>query len=430
MSSKNILTILLLALLVLQPLFTQNSESLDEMPDIDKLAEEELNRQKQNPKEKNPSAEKPGAEAGKKEKQVDDKKPQSTEAQKKEEAKKKKRAEFIDRVKKVLKFGNSRQVRNVLGRLPKLTAEEQKSLVDEMKTLFKTKDVLVQAKLARVISDFEINDLDEELLVFFNTKSDAVFLALINTVIAKKIDKALPLIQNQLKETDFTTADRRTPDMLRALTEFKDKGIADFLHSKAIDDKTHFEYRTAIIGYFGKAGIKHQPMIDYLMKVLKDEAESLTLRSYAAFTLSSLEIEQAKVVMKEMLDTIENLEDLDEKRRMSRLRLQLISGLVRLKDGAVVDMLVQMARDDDEVVRLRAVRELGRLQVADARELLEYKSKHDPDGKVRNAAKKALEGYGAGNSEDDNETDPDNNKNNEKEAQEKATESSKQEKAS
>ena len=41
------------------------------------------------------------------------------------------------------------------------------------------------------------------------------------------------------------------------------------------------------------------------------------------------------------------------------MRLELISSLVKLKDDSVKVLLIQMTRDDDELVRIRAIRRLA-----------------------------------------------------------------------
>jgi HEAT repeat protein len=116
----------------------------------------------------------------------------------------------------------------------------------------------------------------------------------------------------------------------------------------------------------------------------------LTVRGSAAYALGKAEVAEAKPILKESLSKIEALKSSDEKKRYTRFRMQIIGSLILLKDNDVREILYAMTRDDDELVRVRAVHQISQLKISEARELLEYKSKFDPSVKVQKEAKKAL----------------------------------------
>ena len=110
----------------------------------------------------------------------------------------------------------------------------------------------------------------------------------------------------------------------------------------------------------------------------------------AAYALGKAQVTEAKPKLKEALGKIEAMKSSDEKKRYTRFRMQVISSLILLKDNEVKEILYAMARDDDEIVRARAIHQIGILKIPDARELLEYKAKFDPAVRVQREAKKAL----------------------------------------
>jgi HEAT repeat protein len=299
--------------------------------------------------------------------------------------------DIIARIREALKYGNSQQVRDTLNVLGKLSEAEQKSLLPELKKNCLSTDPLVLRKMAEFIGNAPFKDLDEELSRFLADKSnEQLFFATIGALAKKKPASALPVLIKEIKEQDFSKPGNRIPDAVHLLIIYKDTSLQSFLIEKLQAADTYADYRSGILKYLADSGPWSETMKGQVLKIFQDEAEPLTVRGSAAYALGKAQIQEAKPKLKEALTKIEALKGSDEKKRYTRFRMQVISGLILLKDNEVKEILFAMARDDDEIIRARAVHQIGLLKIPDARELLEYKSKFDPSVKVQKEAKKAL----------------------------------------
>lgn len=295
------------------------------------------------------------------------------------------------RIREALKFGNSQQVRDALNTLTRLNTAEQKSLLPELKKTCSSPDPLVLRKMAEFIGGAPFNDLDEELTRFLGDKNnEQLFFSTVGALAKKKPASALPAIIKEIKEQDFSKPGNRLPDAVHLLTIYKDSSLQPFLMEKLNAADTYADYRSGILKYLGETKPWSETTKAQVLKLYKDEAEPLTVRGSAAYALGKAEIGEAKPILKETLTKIEALKSSDEKKRYTRFRMQIIASLILLKDNEVREILYAMARDDDELVRVRAIHQIGQLKIPEARELLEYKSKFDPSMKVQKEAKKAI----------------------------------------
>lgn len=299
--------------------------------------------------------------------------------------------ELVQRIRAALKFGNSQQVRDALHTLSRLSEVEQHSLLPELKATCNSQDGLVLRKMAEFIGSVKFTDLDFALGDFLLNKTyDPVFFAAVAAIAKKKPAAALPIIIKDIREQDFAKPGNRVQDLMHLLALYKDRSLQAFLVEKLHTADTYADYRSAILKYLGESSPWSAEQQTQILKIFSDEAESLTVRGAAAYALGKAQVSEARQALKTMLAKIDAMTDMDEKKKHNRFRLQLIYSLILLKDNDVKDILFNMARDDDEVIRARAVHQLGKLAVEEARELLLYKSKYDPSLRVQKEAKKAL----------------------------------------
>ena len=299
--------------------------------------------------------------------------------------------ELLGRIREALKFGNSQQVRDALNTLGKLSEGEQKSLLPELKKTCQSADPLVLRKMAEFIGHAPFKDLDDELARFLGDKNnDQLFFSTVGALAKKKPAAALPVLIQEIKEQDFSKPGNRIPDAVHLLHIYKDSSLQPFLLEKLQAADTYADYRSGILKYLAETTPWPENLKAQVLKLFQDEAEPLTVRGSAAYALGKAQISEAKPKLKEALTKIEAMKSSDEKKRYTRFRMQVISGLILLKDNEVKEILFAMARDDDEIIRVRAVHQIGLLKIPDARELLEYKAKFDPSVKVQKEAKKAI----------------------------------------
>lgn len=299
--------------------------------------------------------------------------------------------ELLGRIREALKFGNSQQVRDALNTLSRLSEAEQRTLMPELKKTCLSSDPLVLRKMAEFIGNAPFKDLDDELARFLTDKSnEQLFFSTIGALGKKKPASALPVLIKEIREQDFSKAGNRIPDSVFLLTVYKDNSLQPYLLEKLNAADTYTEYRSGILRYLGETTPWAEGIKVSVLRLFQDEAEPLSVRGSAAYALGKAQVADAKPVLKEALAKIEALKSADEKKRYTRFRMQVISSLILLKDNDVKEILFAMARDDDEIVRARAVHQIGLLKMPEARELLEYKSKFDPSAKVQREAKKAI----------------------------------------
>jgi HEAT repeat protein len=298
---------------------------------------------------------------------------------------------LLERIREALKFGNSQQVRDALNTLSRLSEAEQRTLLPDLKKTCQSQDGLVLRKMAEFIGNAPFSDLDSELQGFLGDKdNDQLFYATVGALAKKKPASALPAIIQEIRDQDFSKAGNRIPDAVHLLTIYKDRSLQAFLLEKLEAADTYADYRSGILKYLGEATPWSEPLKTKVIKLFQDDVEPLTVRGSAAYSLGKAQIDSAKPALKAALAKIEALKNNDEKKRYTRFRMQIIASLILLKDNDVKQILFAMARDDDEIVRARAVHQIGVLKLPDARDLLEYKSKYDPAARVQREAKKAL----------------------------------------
>jgi|GEM_PF-2834731 len=296
----------------------------------------------------------------------------------------------VQKVILVLRFGNSQQVREVLGGVHKLGDAEQRELIPYLRDLLNSRDPLVQRKAAETVGFLPFPDLDEGVIPLLESKSDQVYYAALNTVERKKISAAGPVLGKLFSEADFTKNNNRIPDLIRVSGVIGYKESEALLIEKLKSEETFYEFRTAILKYLGDTKNAAPEILAYMRELAFHKEESISIRSYAVYALGVLEDAEAKTGLMEIIREIDAIEDPDEKTKYTRLRIQVMKALVLLKDESVKKELMDMARDDDVLARIRAIRLLADIKDPDIIELLEFKATYDSSIKVQAEAKKAL----------------------------------------
>ncbi|MCS6983961.1 MAG: hypothetical protein NZM25_02385 [Leptospiraceae bacterium] len=306
----------------------------------------------------------------------------------------------IERFRQILKYGNSQQVRETLVKLTRLSTDEQKSLLPELKELTQSRDAQIQRRLVEAIGSFSFSDLDEHLAVALGHPSDDVFFAACAAIEKKKPPSASMKIIEKIKEADFTQAGNKIADLLRSLAAYQTSDLDSFLMEKLRDKNTYPDYRNQILRYFAVTKSKHPELPTVVKELSESEEESLTLRSYAVYAAGELGYRNLKDLLLQILMKIDNITDSDEKKKHARLRLQLISALIKLEAENIDKLLFEMARDDDETVRLRAIRQLSQFPRENVKELLRFKASYDTSPRVQKEAQKILEKMEKGQKEE------------------------------
>lgn len=314
---------------------------------------------------------------------------------------------LFERMEMVLRYGHSQQVRDSLNRVSELNEDEQKQLIPHLQNLLKLEDYLIQKKIAEVIGSVTWKDLDNELLPLLNSKYDMVFYTATNSIEKKDVQEANPIIEKKLQEAEYLKEDNRLLALIRLSGTLKNKNLVAFFSSQMQDKKNHVSFRREMLRYMGDVQAQQPDVIGFLEQTAMDKNEAITLRAHAVYALNKIDGASSQENFRNILAEIDAIEDVREKRKYASLRSQIITALAQRGDTDITNLLVKMAKDDDASVRLRAVRELGKLKNNKAVELIRYKAYYDPDLTVQKEARKILKKW----KELEKENAPDQNPN-------------------
>ena len=298
---------------------------------------------------------------------------------------------LVERIRLVLKFGNVSQIRDSMEKIKGLKEVEQKSLIPQMKELAVSKDTGIQKALIQLVSDLKWQDLDDNIVVYLNSNDEQIVIAAANVARKKEIKSAVPLLKEKLSAMDYTVSNNHINDLLNAYAGFKDPSMQDFMFTLLKKPEVLSTYKVFILKYLSGLDGSREEIKKYLMEIVANENESVNFRSYAVRALGNMEYSEARDLLRRTLEKLDSLGDMDKKREYFPLRLELISALVKLKDENVKILLIQMTREDDELVRLRAIRKIAEFKSNEFIDLLEYKMKYDSSIAVQKEAKKALD---------------------------------------
>lgn len=295
------------------------------------------------------------------------------------------------RIEKTLKFGNSEQVRRAMDKIPALVEIEQKKLIPALEKLIQSNDILIRAKICTLVRKVKWNNLDEKIIPYLEEENRDIFFKALNAIESKKVQAALPVLEKKIKDSDFSQDDNKLQDMLRTAGKLNPKNLDEFLFEKLEEEKTLIANKNIILVYFSDTDYKNEGYIKYLKKYFDENDEPDSHKRYVVYAMGKTKNKSFIKSLKDELKTINNIDDIDERKKYRRLKMQIISALIELGDNNVYHILESMARDDDESIRIRAIRKMGELKIKEAIELLEFKIKYDPSMQVINEAKKALE---------------------------------------
>ncbi|MCW7493949.1 HEAT repeat domain-containing protein [Leptospira sp. 2 VSF19] len=296
-----------------------------------------------------------------------------------------------DVLSKMVRYGTSQERKQALGeltRFPKESASELYTLVGEQ--LKTEKDMGMKIVLLKTIGDLDLKENKETIISLFEDVNEDVAKQAVTSAKKMKLAEATSPLLEKVKKEDFTKNSNSLSLYISALGELPEgKTAAPFLETKFREKFNNADMRGQIALYFGS--VLYTDAESALMEVAFDEIQPTTLRCYSMNTLGKLKSETAKPKLYELLDSLKKTAGKLDAKKAQSLKIYAIGALVTMGDKEVFQELNEFARDDDSMVRLRAIEFMGNLKDPKALELLEYKRDRDPSPKVQKAAKKAID---------------------------------------
>ena len=306
-------------------------------------------------------------------------------SQKETEAKKKQ----IESLQNRIRYSNSSDRLAAIRRVKSLDEGEADTFFPLCREMIREDlDWQVRRGCIRMLADLKVTDAEPSLIAALEDKRLDVQRASVEGL--RKIGSAAagPGLEKLVKAQDFKSNNQLLTIALRTMGHLKIRSALPFLSEKADDEETHPEIRSQIVLYYGASEATDK--IDSLLEMAADEDEDPDLRANAVNSIGKLNDKKALAPLKKVLTDMRNIVSSKERARFIRLRLQLLAALVRLGDDSIYPEIFAAAKDNVAGIRMRAIRQIGELKIADAENLLRFKSEHDSNARVRKAAEDAL----------------------------------------
>jgi len=296
-----------------------------------------------------------------------------------------------DVLSKVLKYGTSQERKQALFELLKFPKEHSKELYIQLAEMLKVeKDLGMKVVMLRTVSELGLSENKATIISLFEDPNEDVSKQAVSTAKKLKLTEAVAPLIEKLKKEDFAKNSNATTLYINALSDLPGgKDASGFLETKFKEKFNHSDMRAQIALYFGAVGNTNADSI--LQEVAFDESQQITLRCYAINSLGKLKSVSAKPKLFELLDSLKKTAGKLDAKKAQSLKIYTIGALVVMGDKEIFQELNEFARDDDAMVRLRAIEHMGNMKDPAALELLEYKKDRDPSPKVQKAAKKAID---------------------------------------
>ncbi|TGN10604.1 HEAT repeat domain-containing protein [Leptospira ilyithenensis] len=296
-----------------------------------------------------------------------------------------------DVLSKVLKYGTSQERKQALFELLKFPKEHSKELHIQLAEMLKVeKDLGMKVVMLRTVSELGLSENKATIISLFEDPNEDVSKQAVSTAKKLKLTEAVSPLIEKLKKEDFAKNSNATTLYINALAELPGgKDASGFLETKFKEKFNHPDMRAQIALYFGTVGNTNADSI--LQEAAFDESQPITLRCYAINSLGKLKSASAKPKLFELLDSLKKTAGKLDAKKAQSLKIYTIGALVVMGDKEIFQELNEFARDDDAMVRLRAIEHMGNMKDPAALELLEYKKDRDPSPKVQKAAKKAID---------------------------------------
>ena len=288
-----------------------------------------------------------------------------------------------------MRFSVSTERRQAIQRIPSLEKDEQAQTFPVLLSQATAdSDPLVREASLRMLGRLKHEPAVPILIKALEDDHSEILEAAIGAIGNMKAAAAGPKLLELIRKRSLHERNDTNDSIIRALGTIKHAPAKEHFRKMAQAKETHEQTRQSILLFFGD--LKDRDARDILLKIVADQEQPVLSRAYAANAIGRIGNAPDSARLQKILSEIRAMRNGVERAKLSGLRLQLISALIRLGDRGVEEELYAAARDDDVSVRARAIKQLGELKLSAARPLLCFKYKHDPSPAVRRTARRAI----------------------------------------
>lgn len=252
-------------------------------------------------------------------------------------------------------------------------------------------DMEVRKAALTAIGDHKSASAAPALIKALDDSSEDIQIAACYALGRIKADSAKPKLVELFKKQDLKLDSNFTDALILTLSDLKAPDILDVAVTAGKDSSTSRMIRERLIMYIGYAGSPMQK--DFLVELYKNDDEDTQIRSYAIKSIAKLKLKEATADIKEIIKEIDSY-SFAKKKKYYDLYMQSVAALVEMGDTDSISLLMNSLRSDNTSVRLKALNLIKEFNDERTIDILKYKMKNDPSGKIRKAARKALEEKG------------------------------------
>ncbi len=299
----------------------------------------------------------------------------------------------VERIEKTLEYGIQKDRITAMNFIKSIKSDDMKKrvILKVINLIENDPNIEVKKTAITVVGDLKHKEAIPALIKALDDKSDEIQIAACYSLGRLEAHEAKDKTIVLLKKQDLGINSNLTEALIILLTDLKVKDILDYAIESIKDHKTGKMARERFMLYIGKVGSAAQK--DFLVEVFNDEAEDMIIRSHAVKALGSLKIKESADDIKKLLNEIEEF-PFKKKQSYYNLSMHAVTALVALGDTDSVELLMNSLRSDNASVRLNAVNLIKDFDDERTIDILKYKMKYDPNERVKNAAKKALQDKG------------------------------------
>lgn len=338
-------------------------------------------------------------------KPADDKKTLPAKDKSKEQMNEKQKA---DKISQTLDYGIQKDRKIAINMIKEVNDEQlKKNLLQKLASLAANDaDMEIRKSAVTALGDHRSTENSQAVINALDDDNEDVKIAACYSIGKMSLAASKPKLIELLKKQDLANPSNLTDAIVIALGDLNSPEVIDYAIEGVKNIKNSKMLRERLILFIGKCGSPAQ--MDFLTGIYKDDEEDMTIRSYAVKSIAKLKLKDASPVIKEVIRDIDSY-SFSKKKRYYDLYMQSVTALVELGDTDSIPLLMNSIRSDNADVRLKAIMLIKEFSDERTIDILKYKMKNDPSGKVRRAAQKALEEKGIieKNSNKDNSTEID-----------------------
>jgi HEAT repeat protein len=324
-------------------------------------------------------------------KSADDKKTVPPKEQSKEQMSEKNKA---DKISQTLDYGIQKDRKIAINMIKEINDEQlKKTLLQKLASIISNDaDMEIRKNAVTALGDHNSTENSQAVINALDDDNDDVRIAACYSIGKMKLVQAKPKLIEIVKKQDLANPSNFTDAVIIALGDLNAPEVIDFAIESLKNIKTNKMIRERLTLFIGKCGSAAQK--DFLVTLYKDDEEDMTIRSYAVKSIAKLQIKEAAIDIKAVIKDIDSY-SFSKKKKYYDLYMQSVTALVEFGDTDSIPLLMNSIRSDNAEVRYKAVILIKEFNDERTIDILKYKMKNDPSGKVRKAARKALEEKGA-----------------------------------